>query len=304
MRVFVAGGTGAIGRHIIPALVGAGHEVVALARSEASSDAVTRSGATAVRGDVFDVDRLTRAMTGAEAVVNVASAIPPISRFMFRRSWDANERVRTEGSAALVDAALAASVPRIIQESVSMLYRDGGATWIDESWPTDRYRIAHGNHAAEANAHRFTAAGGTGIVLRFGLFYGPGARHSEQFLQLARLGIVPSLGRPDAYACSIFTTDAASAAVAALAAPAGVYNVVDDDPVTKREYAAALAAAVGRRRYLAAPGRAALLLGERSTSITRSLRVSNRHFAETTGWRPTQPSVREGWVAAAAAVRA
>ena len=299
MRVFVAGGTGAIGRHVVPSLVAAGHEVVALARTPQRAELVAAAGATPHLGDVLDRRTLAGGVDGCDAVVNVASALPPTTKFALASAWATNQRVRTEGSAALVDAALAAGVGTFVQESVSMLYRDGGQAWVDETCPTDRYPIATGNHAAEASAHRFTAAGGRGVVLRFGFFYGPGARHSEQFLKVARLGLVPMLGPPSTYLSSIYTTDAASAVVAALDAPAGVYNVVDDDPVTKREYARALASAVGRRVHVGAPGRLALLLGQRTTSLTRSLRVSNRRFAETTGWRPAFASVREGWPAAA-----
>jgi hypothetical protein len=87
---------------------------------------------------------------------------------MSRRAWAHNNRVRTAGSAAVVDAALAAGVPRVIQESVVMLCRDGGADGIDEDTPTDNYPNASGNHAAEASARRFAEEGGVGVVLRGG----------------------------------------------------------------------------------------------------------------------------------------
>lgn len=81
---------------------------------------------------------------------------------MSARSWAANQRVRTEGSAAVVDAALAAGVGRVVQESVCMLYADGGDAWIDEDAATDRYPMAEGNHVAEANTSGFAEAGGPG----------------------------------------------------------------------------------------------------------------------------------------------
>ncbi|MPY86263.1 MAG: NAD(P)-dependent oxidoreductase, partial [Actinophytocola sp.] len=97
-------------------------------------------------------------------------------------------------------------------------------------------------------------------------------------------------------------TDAATAVVAALDAPAGTFNVVDDEPMTRRDYAAALASAAGTRMWLRVPGRAALLFGHRATSLTRSLRVSNARFRAATGWAPGHPSAREGWAATAAAL--
>jgi nucleoside-diphosphate-sugar epimerase len=96
--------------------------------------------------------------------------------------------------------------------------------------------------------------------------------------------------------------DGGAAVTAALHAPAGTFNIVDDEPVTKREYADALAQAARTSMWVRAPGRAALLLGNRSTSLTRSLRVSNMRFRAATGWAPRYTSAREGWSATAAAL--
>lgn len=300
MKVFVAGGTGAIGGPAVRALVRAGHDVTALARSAEKAALLRKQGATPVTVSIYDRPALTEAFAGHEAVVNLATAIPPTAKFMQANAWANNDRVRTEGSAAIVDAAIAAGVPRVVQESVSMLYRDRGDAWIDEDWPTDHFPMAHGNHAAEASANRFSAAGGVGVVLRFGWFYGPGATHSEEFLALARrCGMCVMMGPPGTYVSSIHVSDGGAAVTAALTVPAGTYNVVDDEPLTKRAYADALAAAAGKSAWLRAPGRLALILGNRSTSLTRSLRVSNARFRAASGWSPMYPSAREGWLATA-----
>jgi nucleoside-diphosphate-sugar epimerase len=140
----------------------------ALARSPEKAAEHSEQGTEPVRVSIYDRPALAEAMAGHAAVVNPASAIPPMSRFMRRGAWRDNDRIRTEGSAAVVTAAIDAGVGRVVQESVTMLYRDCGAAWVDEDVPTDRYPVARGNHAAEANAHRFSEAGGTGSVLRFG----------------------------------------------------------------------------------------------------------------------------------------
>jgi nucleoside-diphosphate-sugar epimerase len=303
MRVFVTGGTGAIGSHAVPALVAAGHTVTALARTPAKTAALTENGAEPVTVSIFDSEALTAAFAGHDAIVNLASALPPTNKFMSTRAWRENDRVRTDGSSAVVDAAIVAGVGRVVQESVSMLYPDRGAQWIDEDVPPDQYPMARANLAAEANANRFCGAGGTGIVLRFGWFYGPGATHSEEFFKLARRHVCIALGRPDTFVSSIQMTDAGAAVAAALLAPTGTFNIVDDEPLTKRGYADALAAAAGRTAWARIPGRAALLLGNRSTSLTRSLRVSNRRFKTATGWAPRYPSAREGWAATAIALK-
>ncbi|MGP4097459.1 NAD-dependent epimerase/dehydratase family protein [Nonomuraea sp. KM90] len=301
MRVFVTGGTGAIGGHAVPALVAAGHGVTALARTPAKAAALERQGATALTGvSLFDRAGLAAAFAGHDAVVNLATAIPSMSRFMSARAMRDNLRVRVEGSAAVADAALDAGLGRVVQESVSMLYRDQGDRWIDEDSPVDHYPLTRGNFAAEANACRFAATGGgAAVILRLGWFLGPGAEHSEQLFAQARHHVGMILGHPAGYVSSIHLSDAASAVVAALGAPGGTYNVVDDEPLTKRAYANAVARAARTRPWVRGPGRAAYLLGDRLTSLTRSLRVSNARFRKETGWAPRYPSAREGWLATA-----
>jgi nucleoside-diphosphate-sugar epimerase len=301
--VFVLGGTGAIGKPAVAALAAAGHHVTALARTPEKAALVQDLGGEPVEVSMFDAVALTEAFADHDAVANLATAMPSTSQFIRIRAWRETQRVRTEGSAAVVDAALAAGVRTLIQESVSMLYADQGSSWIDEGARVDHYPMAVGNHAAEASADRFTAAGRTGVILRFGLFYGPGARHSEQFHAMARCHLGVVVGRSDGYLSSIHVGDAATAVVAALNAPAGTFNVVDDEPLTKRDYAAALATAVGKATWLAGPGRAGHLLGHRLTSLTRSLRVSNARFRSETGWVSQFPSAREGWVATSHALQ-
>lgn len=276
----------------------------ALARTPERAAWLVGQGADTVVLSLFDVAALTTALAGHDAVVNLATAIPPTSQALRTASWRPNERVRTQGSAAVVEAALAAGVPRVVQESVVMIYTDRGQEWITEQSPTDDFPIARGNHAAEANAQRFRDAGGDGVVLRFGVFYGPGATHSEQMLAQARHHVGLVLGPPGGYTSSVHVADAASAVARALSAPSGLYNIVDDQPLTKREFADALVAATGTRMWVRGPGRAALLLGDRLTSLTRSLRVSNALFRTATGWAPRYPSAREGLLATATAIGA
>lgn len=302
MRVFVVGGTGAIGRPAVDALVAAGHDVTALARTRERALELEARGARPVEVSMFDLPGLTRAFAEHDAVVNLASAMPSTLQFVRLGAWRDTHRVRTEGSATVVNAALEADIGILVQESVAMLYADHGDAWVDEQTAVDGYPMASGNHAAEASANRFTAAGHTGVILRFGFFYGPGARHSEQFLAIARLGVVPVLGHPDSYLSSIHVADGGRAVSAVLTAAAGVYNVVDDEPLTKRDYAIAMARAGGRRPWLRGPGRLAWLLGHRTTSLTRSIRVTNGKLKTATAWAPNFPSAREGWAATADAV--
>jgi nucleoside-diphosphate-sugar epimerase len=211
----------------------------------------------------------------------------PISTAALPGAWRENDRIRREVSRNLVDAALAAGATRFVQESICFFYGDLGDRWIDEDVALDLPSYARSTADAEAQARRFTEAGGTGVVLRFGTFYG---RHSQ---------VPPALGR-DGYVSSIHTDDAAAAVVGALRAAAGVYNVADDEPLTRREYAAAVAAAGGTRIRLLPPG-ALRLMGSKTTVLTRSQRVSNRRFRDATGWAPRHASARAGWRSVAAA---
>lgn len=110
---------------------------------------------------------------------------------------------------------------------------------------------------------------------------------------------MPVFGRPESYLSSIHVEDGGTAASAALKVPADVYNVVDDEPLTKREYARALAEAAETRPWVCGPGRLGDLFGDRLASLTRSMRVSNRRFKEASGWEPRYRSAREGWLATA-----
>jgi len=289
LKVFVAGATGVIGRRAVAGLVAAGHEVTAVARSAEKAELVRALGATPVQVSLFDRDALRAAVAGHDVVVNLATKIPPMSQAARPGAWDENNRIRSEGSANLVDAALAAGATRYVQESITFTYPDSGDAWIDaETTAIEPPRLAAGVADAEASAGRFTEAGGTGVVLRFGLFYAADASHTQTMVAAARRGVSVVAGGPDAYQSMIHADDAARAVVAALTAPAGTYDVVDDEPLTKREVAKALG---GRLRV---PGSLAKVAGSQADIMMRSQRVSNRRFKEATGWSPRHQSLRDG----------
>lgn len=296
MKIFLAGGTGVVGSRALPALVAAGHDVTALARSPEKTDLVRRLGGDPASVDLFDPDAVAAAVVGHEAVVNLATNIPPLSKASKPEAWAANERIRTEGSRNLVDAALASGAARVVQESITFPYADGGQTWIDEDHPRDLVGPFEGSGHAEAATARFTAGGGVGVVLRFAQFYGPGSSHTAAASRAVRLGVNPFLGDPGSYTSFVHAEDAGSAVVAALSAPAGTYNVVDDEPLTRAAAGRAVAEAVGRRRP-PRPLPAAVLrrLPASARLLTRSHRVSSRRFREATGWAPAHPSLAGSW---------
>ena len=302
VKTFVAGATGVLGRRAVPLLVAAGHEVSALARSDTRAALVTGLGATPVRADLFDPESVRRAVAGHEAVCNLATHIPAPAR-MGRPVVLGGERPDPDRGVAPPRRRRAGrGAARYVQESIAFLYRDGGSAWLDESSPIDAVAHLRSAPVAESQAARVTAAGATGVVLRFAVFYGPDSDTTLAMIRLARRRIALSAG-PDRYMSSITTDDAAAAVVASLSAPAGLYNVGDDEPVTGREFFAALAGALGVAPPFIAPAGLARLGGSMAAAVTRSQRVSNRAFAAATGWKPAQRSVRDGWPFVVAATR-
>jgi nucleoside-diphosphate-sugar epimerase len=303
MKVFVAGGTGVIGRRAVASLAAAGQEVTAVARSPEKAELLRSLGATPVTADLFDPDGLAGAIDGHDAVVNLATHIPPASRAARASAWDENARIRTEGAANLVDAALAAGAQRYVQESVAFLAEDRGDAWVDEDVALDAGPIAQPVHAAEAAAARFTAAGRVGVVLRFGLFVAADSDHTRAAVAMARRRLSAQLGRADGYHPTLDPDDGAAAVVAALGAPAGTYLVVDDEPLTRVEQDRVLARAVGRRRLWRVPD-VMVRRSRMGRTFDRSVRASNRRFRETTGWEPASPSSRATLERAASAALA
>jgi nucleoside-diphosphate-sugar epimerase len=273
-----------------------------VARDEAKAHQLRRLGARAVTIDLFDGAAVTTALRGCDAVCNLATHIPTTRRAMAPGGFRQNDRIRTELSRILVDAALANGTGRFLQESVTFLYTDGGDGWLDESASLDPPVYARTALVAEGNVRRFTEAGGDGVVLRFSVFYGPYSHTALDLMKFVRRRVVPMFG-PDGYVSSIDTDDAAAAVVAALSAPAGTYNVTDDEPVRRREYVDALAAALDVKAPRLPPRWMGTLFGSRAAPVTRSHRVSNQRLRDATGWEPAHASVRTGWPAVVAEAR-
>lgn len=297
MQVFVAGATGVAGRRTVRLLVERGHDVTAVVRSPEKARLVTALGATPVLLDLFTLSQVAEAVRDHDAVVNLATKIPPSSKAALPRAWSENDRIRSEVSRNLVDAALDAGATRYIQESLGFIYPDNGDGWIDESSEVDPPPHARTVLDAEAHAARFTEQGGSGVVLRFGQFYAPDAVHTHSMIKLARRRVCPFPGPPEAFSPMIHADDVAGAVVAALAAPAAVYNVVDDEPLRQRQLADALSSALAIRPLRFPPSGVMRLGGQKVEMLMRSQRVSNRRFRDATGWTAKFPSTEKGFVA-------
>ncbi len=291
-----------LGSRTVPLLVEAGHEVTGVARTPAKAEQLRSAGATPVQADLFDATAVVRAVKGHEMVCNLATHIPPVSKAARPRAMAENDRIRREVSRHLVDAALAAGARRYLQESIVFTYADHGKQWIFEDSLIDAPPYMRSALEAEGQARRFTESGADGVVLRFGMFYGPGSSHTKVMVDAARWRLGAVLGDKHGFFSMVHVDDAAGAVVAALSVPAGTYNIAEDEPLTRADQLAALAAAVGVRRLWAPPRFVVALGGSAARALTRSQRVSNRRFKHESGWAPRYPSVREGWPAVVAAL--
>jgi nucleoside-diphosphate-sugar epimerase len=293
-RIFMSGATGVIGVHALSQLIAQGHDITAVGRSDQKRRQLESIGARAIELDTFDEAATRAALYGIDIVINLATHMPASAmKMMLPWSWKENDRLRREGSAALARAARAASVKRFMQESFAPVYEDGGDRWIDESWPQRPVSYNRTTLDAERSAMRFSEEGGESVVLRFAGFYGPDAVLREM-IGIVKMGWSPLAGSPSAYWSSIAHEDAASAVVALVSAPAGIYNVCDDAPLTRREWTGALAAAAGAKQPRPMPKVLAALGGTTMELLSRSQRMSNRKLRSATGWVPKWPSAREG----------
>jgi nucleoside-diphosphate-sugar epimerase len=308
MKVFVAGATGAVGRRLVPVLLAAGHEVVALTRSSEKAAALRAAGATPVVADALDREAVVRAVTSAhpDAIAHELTALAGIGNLRhFDRVFAATNRLRTEGTDILLAAARAAGTPRFVAQSYAgwPYAREGGPVK-DEEAPLDpsppasmRQTLAAIRHLEDAVTG---AAGLEGIVLRYGGLYGPGTSMSQHgdHAAIVRKRRFPIIGNGGGVWSFVHVDDAAAATLAALELGApGIYNVVDDDPAPVREWLPALAAALGApppRRLPLWLGR--LAGGEATVSLMTQIRgASNAKARRELGWRPRWASWREGF---------
>jgi 2-alkyl-3-oxoalkanoate reductase len=304
MKIFVTGATGVVGRRAVPLLLARGHSVTALVRQAPQSRLPAHDNLAPVSVDLFDGQALKRAAAGHDAVVNLATHIPPAAwKMLFRPFWRLNDRIRTEGSANVAAAALEGGATRLIQESFAPVYPDGGDRWIEEDTALEPVAYNTSVLNAESAAAGFSGSGRAGVVLRFAGFYGPDAIQVESYINALRRGWAALPGDPDAFISSISHDDAAAAVVAALDAPAGAYNVSDDEPVTRHVFFGTLAERLGLKMPRFLPGSVTPLLGSAGQLMTRSLRISNHKLKGATGWSPRYPSVREGFAATLAEMR-
>jgi 2-alkyl-3-oxoalkanoate reductase len=308
MKVFLAGATGAIGSRLVPQLVEAGHQVTAMTRSKEKLGKLYDLGAEAVACDVFDAGRLGSVVARAEpdAVINELTDLPQsLNPRRLKEYYAANNRVRREGTANLLSAARGAGVRSFLVQGAAYWYAPTGGPVKTEEAPLYLDAPSPIGPAVETikevEEAVLTADGIEGIVLRYGMFYGPGTWYAKDgdVGRQVRKRRYPMIGHGEGTYSFIHVDDAASATVAALeSARPGVYNVVDDEPVSAAEWMPVYVEALGAKRPPRVPAFVArLIAGDALVTWMLGLRgASNEKIKEELGWRPKYESWRQGFL--------
>ena len=303
MRVFVTGATGALGQHLVPGLVAAGHEVTATTRTPGKAGLLREAGAAPMVIDGLDRDAVIAAVRAAapEVIVHEMTALADMKSLRnIDRVFAATNELRTRGTDNLLAAAAEAGTRRVIAQGYTGWpnERSGGPVKSEDD-PLDSRIVSSAARTLAAIKHvekTVPLMAPEGIVLRYGSFYGPGA--SQVLLDFLRKRQLPVIGGGTGIWSFIEITDAAAATVAAVdrGAP-GVYNVVDSDPAPVADWLPYLARVAGAKPPLRVPawlGR--LLAGEFVvTQMTTARGSSNEKARKDLGWEPRYASWREGF---------
>ncbi|HEX8858764.1 MAG TPA: NAD(P)-dependent oxidoreductase [Actinomycetes bacterium] len=303
MRVFVAGASGAIGSRLVPQLIDQGHRVVGTYNSPGNAERVRALGAEPVQLNLLDPGAVRKAVLDAQpdAIVHQATALADV-RFSrnLDRTFAQTNRLRTEGTDALLAAAREAGVRRFVAQSfASARYaRVGGPvkTEDDPLDPTPLPSARESNAAMRYLDQAVTEAGG--IALRYGGFYGAA---NDALVEPVRKRFLPIVGNGEGVSSFIHLDDAAAATVLALEhGEPGVYNVVDDEPAPAREWLPVLASVLGAKPPRHIPRWLARLIGGDVAVMmgTESRGASNAKAKRELSWTLRYPSWRQGFVAA------
>jgi nucleoside-diphosphate-sugar epimerase len=293
MKVFVAGASGTIGVPLVRALVGSGHQVFAMTRSPEKQQSLRGLGATPVVADALDAAALTQVLIDArpDVVIHQLTNLPKTG-VRSAKDLESTNRLRTDGTKNLIDAAVAGNAKRIIGASFVMLLA---------AKPDENGRLEDGAAAMQSMESQIVDASRSrrieGIVLRYGMWYGPGNPMTQQMIWMAKRRLLPVVKGDHSLLPVLHLDDAVAAAVAALdhGVPGTIYDIVDDQPVSMTDIVCELANRTGAPRPLTVPSWIPRLLSPYMARVTSvRLPLSNAKARAELGWRPLYPTMRDG----------
>jgi nucleoside-diphosphate-sugar epimerase len=288
MRVGVLGATGVYGRHLLPRLAAAGYRVRALVRTPSKATHAMACGAEIARADIFDEASLRAALKGCDIAINLATSLPsPRSQ---GGDFAANDRLRVEGTPLFLGACHTVGVPRVLQQSVSMVHGGGADAWADETTfhPVPGEGIAGAAIAAARSMEASVQQSGLDwLILRGGLFYGPGTGFDDDWFSRAQAGKLRLPAEGDDYVSLVHIADMAAATLAAIARWPSRHALIvaDNEPAPWRDifnYVCSVAG-VGPPP----PG---------GRSAMPSFRVRNDKARDLLSWTPFYANYRQGLV--------
>ena len=307
MRVFVAGGTGVIGKRLVPQLVARGHHVTATTSSPGKLGLLEQLGAEAVVMDGLDAVSVGEAVAKArpDAIIHEMTAIsvahagkPNFKRF--DRWFATTSRLRTEGTVHLLAAAEATGVSNFVAQSYASwngIRRGGWVKTEEDPLDPEEGTVAHAGMEAIRHLEAVVLRAG-GAALRYGWLYEPGASSLDELVEVVRKRQFPLGGASTGYCSWVHVDDAASATVLAVEQQArGVFNIVDDDPAPASEWLPYLAECSGAKRPVRIPvWLARVLAGDQAVvMMTEGRGFSNAKAKRELGWEPRYPSWRQGF---------
>src|SRR5919201_1580242 len=312
MKVFLAGGSGAIGKRLVPMLVAKGHQVVASTTSESKLNGLRELGAEPVVLDVLDRNAVMAVVmrSDPDVVIHEATSLSTMGASMrnLDKEFAGTNRLRIEGTNNLLEAARAAGARRFVAQGFTGWSNERKGKMVKtEDDPLDSEPYPHSEQTLAAIKHVESVVTGAkdieGVVLRYGGFYGPGtslARDGGQHTEAVRKRQFPLVGDGTGVWSLIHIDDAAAATlIAAERAKPGIYNIVDDDPAPIGELLPVLAESLD-----APPPRhvpvwlARIIAGKVGVSMMTEMRGSSNVKAKRElGWQPRYSSWREGFFA-------
>ncbi len=278
MKVFITGATGALGRRVIRTLMSQQISVVALSRSTQNSEFLFKENVEIRHADLFNKSEIIKATKGCDAILHLATSIP--KKALTRLSdWKMNDKIRTEGTSNLLDAAIANEIKTFVCQSVTLLYGQHRGNFVSSGTPLPEHQIAMGISSVQMEKMITDRLPGRYIIFRFGNFYSGDDFYTNVLIDNIGKGRMPMIGDGNFYMNWIHLEDAAGAIAFGLknldTLKGKILNVTDGHPILYADMLNYLSTTIRHKRPFHLPKWIArLILGKNNNAVlTNSFRI-------------------------------